>query len=40
MEGLLSRGTYNRNRKNASKQAIAALIKKRYGFTGFFFNYK
>ena len=40
MEGLLSRGTYNQNRKNASKQAIAALVKKRYGFTGFLISSK
>ena len=35
MEGLIFRGAYtSRNRKSASKQAIAVLIQIRFVFTG------
>ena len=35
LKGLISEGPYDRNRKSASKQAIAVLIKIRFAFTGF-----
>ena len=35
MKGLISEGPYDRNRKSASKQTIAVLIKIRFAFTGF-----
>ena len=30
----MSKGAYNRNKKNVSKRAIAVLIEKRFSFTG------
>ena len=35
LKGLISEGPYDRNRKSASKQAIAVLIKIRFAFTDF-----
>ena len=35
MERLISEGDYNQNRKSASKQDIAVLMKLRFTFTSF-----
>ena len=35
MEGLISEGAFNRNKKTVSKRAIAVLIEIRFSFTGF-----
>ena len=35
MEGFISNGAYNRTRKRAQKQTMAALITICFAFTGF-----
>ena len=35
MEGLISEGSYNPNKKRTTKQAVSVLIKILFAFTGF-----